>query len=80
LGENLEIYFDLICYEKESVKRFLLEGKELNIVDGKASLQIKTTKPGKQKHKVDIEYFCPFNEKISKSKFDFEFEVIDNLN
>ena len=80
LGENLEIYFDLICYEKESLKRILLEGKELNFVDGKASLQIKTTIPGKQKHKVDIEYFCPFYKKISKSKFDFEFEVIDNLN
>jgi hypothetical protein len=62
------------------VKRFLHEGKELNFVDGKASLQIKTTITGKQKHKVDIDYFCPFNAEIQKVKFEFEFEVIDNLN
>lgn len=80
LGENLEIYFDLICYEKESVNKILCDGKELILVDGKANLQINTNTTGKQTQKLKIEYFNSESKEMTYQNFEFEFEVIDNLN
>ena len=80
LGENLEIEFLLACYDSKADLKVIYEGKELKIIDGKANLKLKTTMPGKQKHNVEINFMQPGYYKIQNINYNFEFEVIDNIN